>query len=110
MACLEAVQRSTWPADGLRIVLVDNGSEPEFTAAVRERFPAVAVVVAGRNLGLAGAVNLGIEAVSESDYVALLNNDAIPAEGWLEPLVDAFARHPRAGAVTPKVLLDGRFV
>ena len=45
------------------------------------------------NKGFAAAVNHGI-AISDSPYVALLNNDAVPEPGWLEAMVDALERDP----------------
>jgi GT2 family glycosyltransferase len=107
--CLEAVLRSTWPADRLQVVLVDNGSEPGFVAELRDRLPAVRVVTSPTNAGFAGGANLGITSLPESDAVALINNDAIPEPGWLEPLVDALGG-PHVGAATPKVLLDRKYV
>ena len=50
------------------------------------------------NLGFAGGCNLGIgdPAAGAYDFVALLNNDAIPEPGWLAPLVDDPRRRSRA--------------
>lgn len=108
--CLEAVEKSTWPADRLRVVLVDNGSPPGYLSDVRDRFPRVRIVEAGANLGFGGANNLGFQATRDCDYVALLNNDATPDPGWLEPLVAVLEQRPDVGAAMPKVLLDAHFV
>src|SRR4051812_21498160 len=57
--CLEAVLKSTWPADRLRVVLVDNGSEDGYVDGLREQFgDRVQVMVSPRNLGFGGACNL----------------------------------------------------
>jgi GT2 family glycosyltransferase len=110
IGCLESLEKLTWPRDRLAVCLVDNGSDPGWPALVRERFPDLRLVESGRNLGFGGACNLGFEALSDCTYVALLNNDAIPDPGWLEPLVEVLEADPRCGAATPKVLLDGAFV
>lgn len=110
MGCLESLTKLTWPADRLAVALVDNGSEPGWLDGLRQRYPTVRVVEAGANLGFGGACNRGFSVLTDCDYVALLNNDAIPSPDWLEPLVAVFEADPRVGAATPKVLLDARFV
>jgi GT2 family glycosyltransferase len=108
--CLESLTKLTWPSERLVVCLVDNGSEPGWADGIRRSFPAVRVVEAHANLGFGGGCNLGIASVPECDHVALLNNDAVPDPGWLEPLVEALDADPRCGAATPKVLLEGTFV
>lgn len=57
LECLESLIRQD--VSGSEIVLVDNGSRDGTTEAVRRRFPTVAVVEAGLNLGVAGGRNRG---------------------------------------------------
>jgi N-acetylglucosaminyl-diphospho-decaprenol L-rhamnosyltransferase len=88
------------------VVVVDNGSTDGTVAAVRERFPGVRLIE-GENRGLCAGWNRGIEA-SDAEYVLLLNADAWVVEGALDALTVAADRHPRAGAVGPRLLnLDG---
>lgn len=108
--CLESLEKLTWPRERLAVCLVDNGSEPGWPDQVRARFSDLRLVESRRNLGFGGACNLGFEALRDCEYLALLNNDAIPDPGWLEPLVDALDADPRCGAANPKVLLDGAFL
>jgi GT2 family glycosyltransferase len=106
----ELLLRCLEPLDANEIVVVDNGSTDGSAAAVRERYPTVRVVEAGRNLGYAAGANRAITELGGVDYVALLNNDAIAEPGWLEPLVEALDSDPRLGAAAPKILFDRRFV
>lgn len=108
--CLEALERLTWPAARVAVALVDNGSEPGDLEGIRRRFPSVRVVETGANLGFGAACNRGFEALTDCDYLALVNNDAVPEPGWLEPLVEVLQADPRVGAAVPKILLAGRFV
>ncbi len=108
--CLESVLATDWPADRLEVVMVDNGSLDDVVDRVRVELPQVRIVEPLANTGFAGGCNLGITAPGEFDYVALVNNDATVDPGWLRPLVDAFARHERVGAVSPKMLFEGRYV
>lgn len=91
LACLEALRRQS-PV--LEIVVVDQGE-----AAV-EVPPHLADRVSrpGKNLGFAGGVNLGI-AETTGQFVAVVNDDALVDDGWLDRLVEALAADPRAAAV-----------
>jgi GT2 family glycosyltransferase len=88
---------------GFEVLVVDNESTDGSPEAVRDRFPDVRLVRAGRNLGFAGGNNLGV-AEARGRHVVLINNDARARPGWLAALVEAAESDPRAGAVTCKVL------
>ncbi len=90
--CLAAL-----PPD-VEAVLVDNGSADGSVAFVRERFPAVRVIVNGRNLGFSAANNIGARAV-RGIYLLFLNNDTVARPGALEALRAAFDAHPGVGVV-----------
>lgn len=76
-------------------ILVDNGSTDDSVAFVRREFPEVRVIALGRNAGFAEANNLGVRQ-SHGRFVALLNNDTEPSEGWLGALLNALEAHPWA--------------
>ena len=110
IACIERLRQSTWPAERLRIVLVDNASDDGVVDAVREGWPDVVVVRSPTNTGFGGGCNLAFAQLRDADLIALVNNDALPEPGWLEPLVAALGSDDRLGAVTPKVLLSDVYV
>ncbi len=110
LACLDSVLASEWPAEDLEVVLVDNASVDGLAAKVKAGIPRVSVVESGRNRGFAGGCNLGLQDLSEVDYVALLNNDATVDAGWLAPLVAALEGDPGLGAASPRILFQGSFV
>jgi len=95
--CLAGVREQTAPH---RLVVVDNAST-DGTAALLTGFPEATVLRMPRNLGFAGGVAAGLAAV-DTEFVALLNDDAVPASGWLRALLDAA---PGAAAVTSRMLL-----
>jgi GT2 family glycosyltransferase len=108
-ACLDSIRKS---ADGpvtRRIVVVDNASADGTVEYLRAEFPEVACVAAAENLGFAGGNNLGWEYIQEhwpqADYVCLLNQDTVVADGWLRPLVQYLEQHPAVGCVQPKLCL-----
>jgi GT2 family glycosyltransferase len=61
-----------------------------------------------RNDGFAAAANLGV-AETRGDLVALLNEDALAGDGWLAAAAELL-EDPTVGAVSPRVVLAGRFL
>ena len=101
-ACLEAVAAQTLaPA---RVLVVDSGSV-DGSRAIAEAHGAEWHALPANN-GFAAAVNHGI-ATSDSPYVALLNNDAVPEPGWLAALVDALERDSGLSFAASRMLFTG---
>jgi N-acetylglucosaminyl-diphospho-decaprenol L-rhamnosyltransferase len=87
---------------GVETVVVDNGSQDDTIAFVRERFADVRVIES-ENRGLGAGWNVGVHQTS-SPYVLLLNADAWLVEGALDRLVDFAETRPRAAVVGPRLL------
>jgi GT2 family glycosyltransferase len=106
--CLAALDRQTLPAGDL--IVVDNGSRDDTLDWLGRHYPAATVLRNPCNRGFAAAVNQGIRA-SRSEWVALLNNDAVPEPDWLAGLVAAGAADRRVGAVASRMMFrDARHV
>jgi GT2 family glycosyltransferase len=103
---LRAIADSGWAGGELEIVLVDNASTPRFDAS---GLAGVSVLRLSENLGFAGGANLGIGDLADADFVALVNNDAVVSEGWLDSLVAALDDDPNLGAAAAKVRFTGRY-
>lgn len=99
---LPAAIASTPPELG-RVIVADNGSDDESLELLRKRFPTVEVMAFDRNYGFAEGYNRALAAVN-TPYTVLLNSDAAPCPGWLEPLVEAMDADDRLGACQPKIL------
>jgi GT2 family glycosyltransferase len=84
--------------------MVDNGSEDGSLELVQNNYPEIKTVALPENLGFSVANNIAIQSV-QTEYVALLNNDAVPHPEWLATLVSAFESHPKAGFAASKMLL-----
>lgn len=97
----ESLERCTYP--NLEIIMVDNCSDDQSVAFVREHFPAVKVVINEQNLMYAGGNNQGLK-VAAGEFVCLINNDVDVDAGFIEPLVEAMREHPEIAAVQPKIL------
>jgi N-acetylglucosaminyl-diphospho-decaprenol L-rhamnosyltransferase len=99
---LPHVARTLESVAGLDTVLVDHGSTDGTVAAVRERFPEVAVVEQ-ENRGLAAGWNRGI-AETSAPFVLVLNSDAWVVGDAAERLVRFAEGIPRAAWVAPRLL------
>ncbi|GAB4455960.1 MAG: glycosyltransferase family 2 protein [Anaerolineae bacterium] len=100
--CFNALRAQSYRR--LEVILVDNGSTDESVALTRRDFPEVKVIELGRNLGLTGAINRGIQQAT-GEVLVPLNNDTEAAPGWAAALVDRLNAFPDAGMVASKMLL-----
>lgn len=78
--CLDAVFRNTLHPN-FEVIVVDNGSTDE-TRALLRKHANLRVILNDGNRGFAAANNQGIAAAT-GDVIVLLNNDTVPAHGWL---------------------------
>lgn len=83
------------------VVVVDNGSSGHEVGAAARRAGAK-VVRLPTNAGFPTGVNAGVAAAT-GDLVALLNDDAMAAPGWLASAERALA-DPTVGVVAPKLV------
>jgi N-acetylglucosaminyl-diphospho-decaprenol L-rhamnosyltransferase len=100
-ACLLALQAQT--LGGHETIVVDNASSDGTCELVRRQFPEVRLVELQANVGFGAAVNAGARAAA-GEYLAFLNNDALPRPDWLAELVACAQRHPEAAAIASKIL------
>lgn len=87
-------------AAGWEVIVVDNGSADGTAEAVAARFPAARVIRSERNLGYAGAGNLGLRA-AQGRIRLLLNSDVFAPPAALRGLAKTLAQNPDIGAISP---------
>jgi GT2 family glycosyltransferase len=106
-ACLDALAQQRNPGVPWEVVVLDNGSTDDTVTSLRARKAphALHLVESPANLGFAAANNRLIEQ-SDSDLVALLNNDTVPRPDWLATLVEALAGAPADVAAVSGLMLD----
>jgi N-acetylglucosaminyl-diphospho-decaprenol L-rhamnosyltransferase len=101
-ACLRTLREHA-PTVPHEVVVVDNASTDGTAAAIRERWPQVRLIEAGRNLGFAAGNNLGIRAV-DSELVLLLNSEPLGSAGALDTLVRELRARPDLAAIGPRLV------
>jgi N-acetylglucosaminyl-diphospho-decaprenol L-rhamnosyltransferase len=91
-------------SDGVRVVVVDNGSVPEALACVRAGLPeGVELVELPRNRGFGPGANAGFRHVlahpraGDGAWIGLAPDDAEPAPDCLARMLAAVGERPRAG-------------
>ena len=103
--CLNALRAQSYAP--IEVILVDNASTDGSRELVTAHYPEVRWIGLPENRGFTGACNAGLQAAC-GIFKALLNNDTEVDPGWAAAVVDAFARHPEAGAIASKMLLFDR--
>lgn len=85
------------------VVIVDNGSTDGTNEFIQENYSEIEYIQLSKNLGYVGAVNAGIRA-ADTNYVAILNNDAVADSNWIEMALAVFHKNKEIACVTPKIL------
>lgn len=100
--CVRSIAQSAYPRKEL--IIVDNASNDGSANQVEALYPEASIVRNSLNQGYSRAGNIGI-AKARGEFVVVMNPDTIVDQRWLDGLVSAAARHPRAAFFQPKILL-----
>ncbi|ATC62588.1 glycosyl transferase family 2 [Nibricoccus aquaticus] len=105
--CLESIPRRLTGGE-VEIIVVDNSPDVATAEVVAKRFPEVALMRTGENLGFGRANNRGFYA-SRGEYVLFLNPDTVSNVAAFEMCVKTLRERPRAGVVSPRLVMgDGK--
>lgn len=85
LQCLHSTHALTYPRDSLEIIVVDNGSSDGTPESLKNAYPRVKQIRLDTNTGFAFACNRGA-AEASGEFVAFLNDDALPSPDWIEGL------------------------
>src|SRR5688572_29837258 len=82
------------------IILVDNGSSTDIQAMLKtqaqNKKDAITILLNQKNLGIATALNQGLEYAIHKGYehIITLDQDSLPTLGMAKTLIDGFQSHP----------------
>ncbi len=107
--CLESLGRTDYPADRLRLYLVDNASTdetPELLPELTRTLPfACRLIRLDVNTGGVVGLNWAF-AQGTAPFLAKLDDDVVLPPHWLRRLLDVFRKRPYAGVVGPRIVDD----
>ena len=99
---LAAIRELDYPADGLRLIIVDNGSTDGAIPYLRSQLGELPftseLLECGENLGFSGGCNRGA-AAGTADYILFLNADTAVERDMVAKLVERGTADPRAGLI-----------
>lgn len=100
LALLSSIRRQDYART--EVIVVDNASAIDPTAAIKDAFPEVKMLRSEKNLGFAGGNNLALP-LATGDFLFFVNNDAEITSGCIETLVRHFEAHPDTGIASPLI-------
>jgi len=104
--CLDSIARHAGDLEP-EIIVVDNGSTDDSVALVRARYPAVRLILPGRNTFYSAGNNLAIRA-AQGDAILVLNPDTELHPGALQALAAHLEANPACGLATARqIWTDG---
>ncbi len=106
-ACLASLDRglSEFPSE---VIVIDNGSQDQTCAVIREVLPDAQLLCNPENRGVAPARNQGIR-LAQGKYVLILDDDTVVQPGALEILIRYMEDRPEVGLCGPKLTgADGK--
>lgn len=98
--CLTAISRSTRRPD--EVILVVNDGRRDLSTTLIGLDLKVRVLANSRNVGFAAGVNQGVQAAS-SEFIVLINDDAVLAPDCLTNLIDVLQSGTEVGIVSPVI-------
>ncbi|MGD9129053.1 MAG: glycosyltransferase family 2 protein [Candidatus Woesebacteria bacterium] len=90
----------------VKTIIVDNNSSDDSVAMLKKEFKWVELIELEENIGFSAGNNVALKKI-KSKYLMLLNNDIeFTEKSNLDPLLEFMDNNPKAGIVTPKLLLS----
>ena len=85
------------------IIIVDNGSKTDESILLKNKYPDIITIRSERNLGFAGANNLGV-LNTKGDLVFFLNNDVLIIDDNLEQFASYLEASSKIAGISPLIL------
>jgi GT2 family glycosyltransferase len=85
------------------VIVVDNNSDDESVAWIRENHPDVRLIQNTKNLGFAGGYNEALKQI-KAEYYVLLNSDIEVSDNWINPVIEMMDKDASIAACQPKIM------
>ncbi|MFO7166538.1 MAG: glycosyltransferase [Chloroflexota bacterium] len=102
LRCLQALERQTYPRARYEVVVVDNGSDDDVRAALRQH--ELVVFCCEPRPGSYAARNAGL-AIARGEVLAFTDSDCLPQPDWIERGVARLSGLPAPGLVAGRITL-----
>jgi GT2 family glycosyltransferase len=102
--CILSVQNALETIDG-EIIVIDNNSQDDSCAMMKQRFPNIKLIQNKENLGFPKGNNIGV-AQAKGEYICILNPDTVVAEDTFSKVLNFANKQKDLGIVGVK-LIDG---
>lgn len=102
--CVLSVQNAIQNIDA-EIIVIDNNSQDDSCAIMKQRFPNVKLIENAVNLGFPKGNNIGV-AIAQGEYICILNPDTVVAEDTFTKVLTFAKKQKELGIVGVK-LIDG---
>lgn len=102
--CILSVQSGLQDLDG-EIIVIDNNSQDDSCAMVKERFPDITLIENKKNVGFSIANNQAVK-VAKGEYLCILNPDTAVEENTFKKCIDYAETITNMGALGVR-LIDG---
>ncbi len=99
---LQAIRKQVF--QDYEVIVVDNGSTDGSVFLLKESFPEVKIMELDNNHGFAGGNLAGLK-LCQGEYIALLNNDALPDPNWLGLLVEVMENSEETGICASRIMV-----
>jgi len=105
-ACRDSLRKQDYPAELIKIYIVDNATTPASAKYLRDNYPE-ATILSRPDGNYSAANNLGFrQAISDGcQYLVTVNMDTEMRSDWLSELVGALDKNTKAGIAQSKILL-----
>ncbi|MBF0223900.1 MAG: glycosyltransferase family 2 protein [Desulfobacterales bacterium] len=99
--CLDSLNNQEFKA--FSVIIVDNASSDNSVELIERKYKNFKLIKLDKNFGFAIANNIALKVVN-TEYVALLNNDAVADKIWLKKLIETLDNNPSAAFAASKML------
>jgi GT2 family glycosyltransferase len=97
---LDSLKQQTYP--NLEIIIIDNHSDDNSFAYIKENFPGIGIFRNSKNLGHGAAFNIGLEK-AKGDLILHLDDDIVVEKDTISKLVHAAMEKEKWAALAPKI-------